>query len=113
VELKEFVTETLTQIIDGVKAAQEHAKGVGAAVSPKGLYAPKAGEKSWYAGQNATPVHMIEFDVAVSASSDDKAKGGAGLFVGPVALGAQGETGTSSGTVSRIRFNVPMILPEQ
>lgn len=33
-ELKDFVAETLNQIIDGVKTAQEHAKKVDAGINP-------------------------------------------------------------------------------
>ena len=111
--LKDFVSETLSQIIDGVKLAQDHAKDAGAVVSPTDLMSPNPDATSLLSGPNAKPVQLIYFDVAVSTAHDKKAKGGAGLFVGPVTLGGQAQSGAASSTVNRIKFSVPIILPGQ
>lgn len=106
-ELKDFISETLNQIIDGVKDAQEHAKGTGAAISPM-AYGGEPGPEL-----NGMPVKDIEFDVAVTATEGTKTKGGIGVFVGPVGLGTHGQSDTASSSISRIKFVVPLSLPEQ
>ena len=98
-ELRDFVAETLKQIIDGVKLAQEHAKDAGAAINPP------------------SPAHrapqFIEFDVAVTTTEGDQIKGGAGVFVGPVGLGTQAQSEATSSAVNRIKFSIPLLLPCQ
>ena len=56
---------------------------------------------------------MVEFDVVVTISEDDKAKGGAGIFIGGLGIGVQGQTASSNMTVNRIKFSVPVYFPPQ
>jgi len=53
----------------------------------------------------------IEFDVAVTVTEGAERKGGIGVAAGIFAIGGQGKTETQSGTVSRIKFSVPVMLP--
>lgn len=55
----------------------------------------------------------LEFDVAVTTQEDSKTKGGIGIFVGSIGIGAQGQSGTSLSEINRIKFKVPLALPEQ
>lgn len=112
-DLKDFVGETLKQIIDGVITAQQHAGQAGAAVNPDKLFTSEAAPGQMFVGHNALPANAVDFDVLVSTAQDDKAKGGVGLFVGPIGVGAQGEAGSASSTSNRIKFSVPILLPRQ
>ena len=118
-ELREFVAESLRQIIDGVTEAQTHAAGKGAFVNaeidgrdappPEG-YAAVLG-----AGGGSIPrrfLQMVEFDVAVSASADRQSKAGAGLLT-VVSFGGGHERGAPQEKTSRLRFTVPVALPKQ
>src|ERR1700730_8705593 len=80
-DLQSFVTETLKQIAAGVRQAQKD-----------------QGEGATGSSQN------VDFDVAVTTSEGSDKKGGAGVFVAGVGIGAQGSSSAASSTVSRIKF---------
>lgn len=98
-ELREFIAKTLQQIIDGVSDVQEY-----------------AGERGGIIGdhpRNSPRTQNVEFDVAVTTQDGTQAKGGAGLFVGPVGIGTNLGSDRSNQSVSRIKFSVPLFLPRQ
>ena len=109
-ELNQFVAESIKQIIDGVCEAQVHARDVRAAVNPSDV---NTNEHTGHVLYHNVPLQNVEFDVAVSATEGSGNEGGAGLFVGPVAIGTRGQSEASSTAVSRIKFTVPMALPTQ
>ncbi len=101
-ELKEFVQSAIEQVIQGVEASFPVAHASNAFV----------------ALNNATE---IEFDVAVTASETVKSEGSAGAKaeikvwgLGSIGAGGGGKTGTESTNshVSRIKFSVPLSLPQ-
>lgn len=118
IELKDFISETIKQIFDGVTDAQEYAKEKGGIVSPKvTLY---SNSPNFYSGlahvTNSGPdlANMIEFDVAIAASEGTQTKNEVGAKLITV-LGAsmQGQSEVSSSTVSRIKFVLPIVLPSK
>jgi len=102
-ELQEFITETLIQIVNGVKAAQNLVKDSTAIIAPHG-----------YLGgvQYRREMQSIEFDVAITTTDTTEAKAGAGVFVAGISLGGQARGEASNQTLSRIKFKVPIYLPE-
>jgi hypothetical protein len=112
VELKDFVSETLRQIIGGVREAQKLAAEHGGKVVPdKIAFRTDQGLQLWDK-RDGTPIQMIEFDVAVTTTEGTTTKGGVGVFVGPVGLGSQGQSNASNQSISRIKFCVPIALPK-
>jgi len=105
-ELKTFITETLNQIIDGVKDAQYHAAEQGGEVNPVVLFASKTVDRLRQHQLSGPLIQEIDFDVAVTATEGTKTKGGVGVFVGVVGLGTQGQSDTSNQSISRIKFPV-------
>lgn len=106
-ELKEFVTETLVQIAEGIEEAQRRLKASGsdARVNP---YMTKDDSGKWVTGGRRENVETVEFDVAILANEDTETKAGVGLTVASLLkLGAGGSSSQSSGTESRIKFKVP------
>ena len=97
-ELKDFISNTLIQIIDGIKLAQTHADKNQAEVAS----VVSLGQK----------LHNIKFNVAVRTTDGSESEGGAGIFVGPIAIGGRVGTAESSEATSRIEFDVPMYYPE-
>ncbi|KRA57395.1 hypothetical protein ASD89_06900 [Caulobacter sp. Root656] len=101
-ELREFVTNTLVQILEGVGDAQEQLGKTG----KRGIVNPTwgGGEKLYEHVQN------VSFDVAVTVAS--KAEGGAnaGIKVLAIDIGAKGSIETQNSNVSRVAFSIP-ILP--
>ncbi len=112
-EVKEFVAETLKQIIEGVRLAQdeiaterdERKTGV---INPERASGKATGPRasSW-----RQPIETVSFDIAVTVSEETKAGGRGGLMVAGVGLGAKGEFASASTAVSRINFSVPIALP--
>lgn len=111
-QLKDFIKESLTQIIEGIAETQLTKLPNNAEISP---YIPvtnvKGDErkmKPQYTWQYATPV---KFDVAVTAEEATGTKGGVGVVAGIFALGSQGKTDNKDSSISRLQFEIPIILP--
>jgi hypothetical protein len=113
-ELKEFVTKTLKEMIEGVKEAQDAVKDTGAIINPAFV------EK--YLGPNVPLIYdpseksdllgaAIDFDIAVTTTTTDEAKAGMGIFVAPFSIGAQGKIEGKNSNVSRIKFTINVIFP--
>jgi hypothetical protein len=97
-QLRDFVAETIKQVIDGVTIAQEYATGKKAIVNPR-------------TSRYGDPVQSISFDVAVTAAKGTKTQGGVAVFSGVFGLGSKGQSEKNNATVSRIQFSVPIALP--
>ncbi len=99
-KLQEFVSETLKEIIAGVKEAQTYAKDNGAAVNERIRGAP-------------CDPKPITFDVAVTSTDASENEAGAGIFVAALGLGVRDKSDTLNSCVSRVRFDVLVRLPDQ
>lgn len=112
VELKEFITRTLSDIVKGVADAQGDGS-IGKNVAPWGIGGSKYPGEIQKAPFGA--LIAVKFDVAVTAESSDEAKGGGGFKVAVLGVGASaaGEVGTASKNVAvtRIQFDIPISLP--
>jgi len=118
-ELKMFVKETLSQIIEGVKEAQTEANESGAIINPMGYFTdsgrnvikwlPKrATGGEWREGQ------IVEFDVSVVVSEKDETQGGAGIQIASmvIGMGVSAKSADENSMVSKLKFSVPLFLPE-
>lgn len=109
-DLKDFVDTTIRQIIDGVKAAQEYVANQDGAVNPA-FTAGAAGaqEIMGFTAENVK-VYKLAFDVAVTVH---ETKGEARVEVAEL-FRASSEAGFTEGSssVSRMRFIVPIVFPE-
>lgn len=103
-ELSKFVSETLKEIISGVKDAQEFAKDNDACINPNQF------------GTLTTPKHILDmgdgtisvvqpvsFDVCVTQTKKKSGKGGIEIVSGSME--------SSTDTVNRIKFSVAVSLP--
>ena len=109
-ELRDFVKEVLTQIVDGVRDAQQ--PNGGAFVVPAGDGGHKYAEHPRFASSARIKSTIVDFDVAITAEDSDKAGAKAGVKVFSVQFGAEGEIASKNSTVSRVQFAVPLLLPE-
>lgn len=107
-ELKEFISETITQIQEGVQDAITRRSAVPGSA---GAINPVFGENT-----NATTsahVQKVEFDVAVTVTEKGDHDGKAGIKVFSVELGGSLSKGTEQSTASHIKFTIPVIPPVQ
>ena len=110
IELKDFIAETLTQIIEGVRTSQSLAKDdkTRAEIIPTSL---PARADSQIVGASNVYINLIEFDIAVTATEGAKTDSKVGVLVTVIGAAVQGQTDVSSSTVSRIKFTLPVKLP--
>lgn len=110
-ELKEFVTDALRQILDGVKTAQEHAANCGGSINP-GLETTR---EAYFrdAEGHLLPILSVEFDLAVVAEEGTNSKGGIGVVASVLKVGGEKEAKKMSQSTTRIKFSVPIVLPRQ
>jgi hypothetical protein len=110
--LKEFVSGVLTQIIEGVQEAQAGRTPESGQVNP-GLSTTQGilQARGHMVSRRGELVQDVEFDVALTTNEGTQTKGGIGVFVGAVGLGSQGQSDQSHSSVSRVKFSVPLTLP--
>jgi hypothetical protein len=112
-ELKDFVREALSQIVQGVKEAQGAVASTGGEVSPRFSNRQQDVHQALklLKTDKGGIIQNVEFDVAVTATEGTGTRGGVGVFVGAFALGSQGQSQSENTSLSRIKFAVPVTLP--
>jgi len=110
-ELKQFVTETLIQISEGISDAQRKLKEAGSeAIINTNMTTIEDGQL--VTGGRRKPVEFVEFNVAILANESSATKAGIGLTVASlVTLDAGGASNMNQGRESRISFKVPISYP--
>jgi hypothetical protein len=107
-QLKEFVQETIEQIVEGVANSKTLAEKHGARVNPSYVSYYKEGKRSTY--KEAMPQN-VEFDVGLTSTSSDGSAEGIGVFLGSVNLGKRNQTSSEDVAITKVRFVVPVVLP--
>lgn len=112
-DLQEFVTQTLTQIVEGVRESQIRTKDLGAKVNPH-LNSPHSemGKQGFLHAGGGQVAQVVQFNVALSVIEGTGTKAGIGIFAAAISLGASGESKAESSSISRVKFSVPLSLPE-
>ena len=118
--LRDFVKETLSQIVHATHDFQKEHAATGATVSlelqqgdkayaDKGLIIVDWGVSESQGVKYAT---LVDFDVAITAEDTESAKAGGGIRVLSV-LKAEGglETQAATGSQSRVKFTLPLQIP--
>jgi len=114
INLEDFVSEVLQQLINGVKKAQQHAKDNGAHINSDRIKRDFNTTDFRITNENTKVlVQEVEFDVAVSVSAQGNLKGGMGLIVPVLGIGYQAEKENINTTVSRVKFKIPVAFPPQ
>jgi hypothetical protein len=94
-DIKEFVKESLRQIVEGVKEVQSE-------VANKSQIAPIGNQ-----------LEKVEFDIAVTVDEEKTKEKGAGLSVYCIRVGASGQTSASISSAHRIKFSVSINFESQ
>lgn len=108
-DLKTFISESLTQIAEGIKEAQKSESG--AIFSPRIGYVDDGKPRLSGAFVSTAP-QMVEFDVAVTVTEADSGKGGGKIGVSFLNIGGESTSSSENSSTSRIRFEIPVIWPE-
>ena len=113
-ELKDFVSQSLLQIFEGVKEAQAKANDSKGSIAPAGYRTSNKeipNHPSVVGFIHSTPVISVEFDVSVTTQDTSKEKVGLGIFVAALAMGGQIGSESLNNQLNRLRFSIPVMLP--
>ena len=119
-DLKDFVNNSLTQIALGIIDANEALSGTDAIINPTEIVVHSDSSQAY--GRTRRPersegptrvVERIEFDVAVTVQEGESSNAGIKVSVMSIGLGAGGESSSTTGSQSRIKFTVPMVFPSK
>src|SRR6202035_624272 len=107
-DLKDFVAVSLTQIVEGIKKAQEATASSGAWISPvSSLSTAGTGNKPIViAPEGRRYLHEVNFDVAVTVNDEQRAGAGAGITILGARISADGGVTYQNAAVSRVQFSV-------
>ena len=114
-ELKDFIAQTLTQIVEGVRSAQEPTKKLDGIINPTmndfsdNPNLGHIGTRGYSNDQRV--IFPVQFDVSLS-TEQAKTKGGeAGLRVSVFSAGGKKQTKSTESQVAQVKFVVPVLLP--
>ena len=108
-DLRQFVSETLTQILDGVEDARK--KCDARTIAPQMMADLPGGDGFGRDAIDGNALFLVDFDVAVTAEEMKAQEMKAGIsVVGFGAAGGDSATSKRNENVSRIRFKVPVRL---
>lgn len=99
-ELREFVKMSLVEIVQGIKEANKELSTDGVVTADNNVFMLK------YSGGNKPEGSPVEFDVAISTTSDQKAGAGASAKLYVVDINVNGSQSTVKEHVSRVKFSV-------
>lgn len=112
-ELKNFVSQTIQQIFEGVEQAQKLTEKRGIIAPSKIRQTEKEipNHPAVIGFHHAAPIISVDFDISISTQDVTKEKAGAGIFIAAFGIGGQTGLETSSDQFNKIRFSIPVILP--
>lgn len=115
-ELEDFVSETLSQIVRGIEKAREETGRQATVGAQVGILPP--GDNTGVGvmpvkGSNGDVAHLVNFDVALTASGGAEAKAKLGVVSGLLNTGGEARKDWQNSTVSRVQFTIPLAMPKK
>lgn len=110
-ELKDFIKDTITDITDAVCELQAHLQN-GAVVSPS--YPNRIANATIIDPNNHKSnmlISKVNFDVAITAGSNDSTNGGGKIGIHVLSVGMEGNSEQHKENVSKITFSIPIAFP--
>lgn len=115
-ELRDFISNTLKQIAEGVQLSQERFSELNGAVNPSHLqqisgeipYGKEIGLKGY-----AKILCNVQFEVSLTSDNTTNTNGGIAVLFGALSLGGKQSTESKDVALNRVKFNIPIVLPSQ
>lgn len=106
-DLSEFVRETLNSIVTGVVNSQDDMKDTNAIINPSTI-----NTDGFIGHKGKRKVTNISFNVAVTVEDIDEGRKGFKIAVADIiSLGTNNQEKTANQVISRIAFEIPLLLP--
>ncbi|SHI42682.1 hypothetical protein SAMN04488012_101328 [Palleronia salina] len=109
-DLKDFVKETISSIVEATNELQDEWGDQGVIVNPPVSTLAPGTYKQNSSTHTFRAIQTIKFDVAVTASSQTGGGGKVGVKVWVFEAGTEGEHARHHEEVSRVQFEVPLTL---
>lgn len=114
-ELKEFIKESLSQIIDAVVETQDKYKETNVLICSDDIQGENNNlyirDENLYQFYNRnTRVQNIEMDIAISVTEKEGNKSGLGIAK-IINAGISSENAQQNESISKIKFSIPIVLP--
>lgn len=114
-ELKEFIKESLSQIIDAVVETQDKYKESNVLICPDDIQGENNNlyirdENLYQYFNRYTRVQNIEMDIAISVTEKEGNKSGLGIAK-IINAGISSENAQQNESISKIKFSIPIVLP--
>lgn len=109
-DLKEFTTQTLVQIVEGAIEANVQLSGMNSFIPSTNIRTTKGYSIAYDASGIERLMHYVDFDVAITASESDGKSGGAGIKVIPFNFGGNIESKIENQTISRVKYTIPIVM---
>ncbi len=110
-DIQEFITEAVKQIVIGVSNANEEIVSYGALL-PDTSCALNLENFQYYEEDGVRRIITeINFDIAVTVVQNKNSSTGGGIKVCGINLGADDSTNNSNQTSSRVQFKLNLVLP--
>ncbi len=108
--LKEFISETITQITEGLEDAKLRTAEYGTIINP-----PCVGPQDNVRISNIhsrEPAQFLDFDICLTIENSDSVDTKGKLGISTISFGKDKNQAHSNENVSRIRFSIPVIFPQ-
>lgn len=103
-ELKNFIKETLKDIIGGIQEAQQEIEG--------GVIVPKVNESNYSNVETGfTSYQKIGFEVTVNAVEKEGSEAKLNVVTAIIGGHVKGDNSNTSGHAAKLSFNIPVKLP--
>ncbi|MDR2584807.1 MAG: hypothetical protein LBC84_01080 [Prevotellaceae bacterium] len=109
-ELKEFVKETLVQITEGVKEAQEECGKIGGLINPM-LKVQVCNAEKYRHADSDYPATRVDFKVALTESNTKGGKMGIGVFLGKISIGKETNKEAEMQSATSVEFSITAVFP--
>ena len=116
-ELKDFIKETLVQIANGAKLADNEYKRLGrGGVNPEGEFQLEGIPHIMQPGANekhniSKPVIPVHFKLNIQVEDKSQVEGKVGGILSVISASVGGMNGESCKSVQEISFSIPVVLP--
>lgn len=110
-DLRQFVSETLTQIVGGIEDAKKSITDGSARINPR-LNPHSDAKIKQLVDDNDSLIQDVVFDVALTVSSGTGTSGKVSVLAGLLNLESGGKSSNDQGRTSRVQFKVAVSFPK-
>lgn len=109
-ELKDFIKETLVQINNGVKEAQDECLKSNGLINPM-LDIPISNDEKFNVDGKYYPATKVEFEIGLVEGDKEANKIGIGVFLPNIGIGGQTENAKNMQSSTSIKFSITAVFP--